>query len=123
MSTTVIQQGHVAVLLNPITDKDAREELSEKLYDDKTILEINYEGTLLFSDVNRAKSYSEREFCGDLFVVGKLDEAGRNEFLEQATIAGLHIDVSTIQPYTCIYYNGCDSPRDMMTKAEFLEAA
>lgn len=120
MSTTVISQGYIAVLINPITDDEAREELSEKLYDDNSSLELNYEGTLLISDEYSLKSYSEREFYSDLFIVGGLSASGKERFIELANKAGLLIDINTIQPYTCVWYNGGDSPHSMMTKEEFL---
>lgn len=121
MSTTVIQQGYIAVLTNPIMEEEEREEISERLYDDSTVLQINYEGTLLCSDINRSKPYGEREFSGDLFIVGNQSNTGREEFIQQAKEAGLFIDESTIQPYTCVYYNGSDSPLSLLGKSEFLE--
>lgn len=117
----MISTGHIAVLVSPITDDDVRQELSEKMYNGDSILDVNYEGTLLTSDINRHKPYSQREFNGDLFVVGALPEADKQEFIELAKAAGLDIDVATIQPYTCVWYNGADSPVSMLEKDEFLK--
>lgn len=119
MSTTVISQGYIAVLQNPISEED-REELSEILYDSKTGLGLNYEGTLLISDEYSLKSYSEREFHSDLFIMGGLGMFKMQEFIELSKQSGLNIDITTIQPYVCVWYNGSDSPVSMMTMKEFL---
>jgi hypothetical protein len=115
----MISTGHIAVLVTPASRK-LMEELSEKRYDDKSILEINDEGTLLISDINLRLKYSEREFNGDLLVVGGLPEADRQEFIALAKAEGIDIDPDSIKPYTCIWYNGSDSPVSMMKKAAFL---
>lgn len=121
MSTTVISQGYIAVLTHP-PGKDTFEEISEKLYAAKSPLEINYEGTLLISDSYRNKKYREREFNGDLFIVGNLknSEAEIAQLIQEAALHGVHIDPTTIQPYTCVWYNGSDSPVTMLTKEDFL---
>lgn len=119
MSSTVISQGYIAVLFNP-PGKEAFEEISERLCHLDSNLQINYEGTLLMSDDNCNKKYSEREFQGDLFIIGSLNDDSRNEFIEQANEAGFSIDANTIQPYTCIWYNGTDSPVFELTKENFL---
>lgn len=119
MSTTVISQGFIAMLLTPV-EKDALEELSENLYDEKSSLKINYGGTLLISDNYRTKKYSEREFNGDLFIIGDQEAGDRAQFIQEATLRGLLINPDTIQPYTCVWYNGSDSPVSMLTLDEFL---
>lgn len=119
MSTTVISQGFIGVLLRPIPHEE-REDLAKTLRDGDSILNVNDEGALLFSDVNQNKSSSQREFQGDLFIVGQHSENGREDFIEAALTAGLDIDPETVQPYTCVWYNGSDSPVDMLTKDDFL---
>ena len=120
MSATVISQGYIAILQNPIADEDQREELSENLYDSETGLELNYEGTLIILDEYALKSYSEREFYSDLFIVGGLNQDKARDFVQLASANGFEVLESTVQPYVCVWYNGSDSPVSMMTKEEFL---
>lgn len=122
MSTTVISKGFIAVLVNPIP-ADQMEDMLEKLYNvNDGFLKITYDGKLLYSDEYELKKYSEREFCGDLFIVGSIRAgAGRQAFIEKAAAMGFEVDTETDQPYTCIWYNGSDSPVSCLTKEEFLE--
>jgi hypothetical protein len=117
MSETVRQYGFVAVLLKPLSEEQ-REEISETLWDEKSDLGINYEGTLLYSDLNSHKSYREREDIYGLFLGNK--DFDETPFVEEAIRRGLDIDGNTITSYNCIYYNGSDSPLDELTKDEFL---
>lgn len=119
MSTTVISQGFIAVLSNRII-KDLIEDVSEELHDYSKGLDINYDGTLLVFDSYATKSYSEREFNGDLFIIGELDDSKRDSFIAIASAAGFDVDPETVKPYTCVWYNSSDSPVNMLTKEGFL---
>lgn len=120
MSTTVISRGFIGALLQPISEHDHIEELKERLYDEHSDLDVNGDGTLVFGDENRNKPYSEREFNGDLFIVGDIGFDGREAFLKQCEDRGLSVDPNTVKPYVCVWYNGADSPLWYMTKDDFL---
>lgn len=119
MSTTVQSRGFIAILAQPI-DKEQIEETLEKLYDEGNgYLQITYDGRLVYSDEFRRKSYDEREFNGDLFVIGKLDSADKVAFIAETSGAGLTVDVNSVQPYTAIWYNGVDSPMSLLNLEDF----
>lgn len=118
MSTTVISQGCIVALAEPLTPEKHRQ-IMEDLYGKDAILGVNDEGTLLYTDENNNKRYSEREFCGDLLVIGS-PKSSKELLIKAAADAGLQILVETIQPYTCIWYNGCESPITHVKKAKFL---
>lgn len=121
MSSTMIATGHIAVLAKPLSEEE-RESMMESFYSKDSTLSTNSDGTLIYSDMNANKKYSEREFNGDLFIVGKLNDQ-QQEFMELVKAAGLEIDANTIQPYTCVWYNGCEPPMADLTKEEFFGKA
>lgn len=117
MSSTVRQYGFVAVLLKPLTEVQ-REVMDEKLYDEKSDLGVVYNGELLYINFNQHKSLNEKENFYGLFL-GSMDKDHR-PFIAEAAGRGLYLDLTTIRPYNCIYYNGSDSPLDMLTKEKLL---
>jgi hypothetical protein len=118
MSSTVRQYGFVAVLLKPLNEEE-REETNENLWSEKSDLSVSYDGTLLYVDYNSNKPMREREDIHGLHL-GSLAPEGLKEFVELAAASGFDLDLTTIQPYNCIYYNGGDSPLDMLTKEKLL---
>lgn len=120
MSTIVQSQGFIAILVNPVP-QDQRSDVHEKLYDETDgFIQISEDGMLVFSDDFAKKKYSEREFNGDLFIVGKLDASSDMAgFVEAALKAGLPVNPASIEPYTCVWYNGSDSPMSLLTLEEF----
>jgi hypothetical protein len=117
MSSTVRQYGFIAALLKPLTS-DEREEVNENLWSEKSNLSVTYDGALLYLDYNANKSMRIREdFYGLTLGNQNFDET---EFVEEAIRRGLDVDGNTITTYNCIYYNGGDSPLDMLTKDDFL---
>lgn len=116
MSSTVRQHGFVAVLSRPIPG-EAREDLAEKLWNDKSKLGISYDGMLVYFDANKQEDWRVREDVYGLFFGHdvSLREQMEAELLKQ----NLMIDGHTMRPYNCIYYNGGDSPLDLLTKEEF----
>jgi hypothetical protein len=121
MSTTVISQGFIGVLVNPIPQDDM-EDVLEKLYNGEDgSLKCTYDGKLLYCDVNEKKQYYQREFAGDLFIVGEVrGGADRMDFIEKAKAAGYEVIQDTVQPYTCVWYNGSDSPMSTLSMEKFL---
>ncbi|QDH84201.1 hypothetical protein Axy13_014 [Achromobacter phage vB_AxyP_19-32_Axy13] len=122
MSTTVLSKGWVAPLLQTIDDGEQREEISERLHDEGKHLELNYEGSLIMVDTMRAKSYSERESAAyDLTIIGRgQQDMTRQEFIETCRSAGFDVVEDKVLPYTCVWYNGSDSPMSMLEMHEFM---
>lgn len=118
MSYTVKSYGFVAVLVDPVP-KDARDDLSELLYDSKSKLQINNEGTLVYMDFNLHESSEVR---ADIYAltIGSTTASGRAKFLEALSHVGLSIKTETIQPYEEIWYNGSDSVLSCLTKDHYL---
>lgn len=119
MSSTVRQHGFIAALARPIQSTEAREELSEKLYDAHSKLGVNYEGTLVFFDANRQEDPEVREDIYGLFFGH--DVSLRAQMEAELLKHNLLIEGRTMRPYNCIYYNGGDSPLSMLTKAQFFQ--
>lgn len=123
MSSTVRSYGFIAILKNPISDEETREELSEQLYEQRLGIDLNLEGTLVYSDANAHQSSSIREDIYSLSVGNSAqDDAAKGKFIADLAQAKLEIDVDSIQPYNCIWYNGSDCPVTLMTKTEFQPA-
>lgn len=118
MSSTVRQHGFIAVLARPIP-KDQREDLTEKLYDSKSNLNINYDGSLVYFDAFQHENIDVREDIYGLFFGH--DVSHREQMEAELLKHNLMIDGHTMRPYNCIYYNGADSPLDELTKEEFLQ--
>lgn len=118
MSSTVKSYGFVAVLDTPIPE-DEQEDLSELLYDSKSKLQINNEGTLVYMDFNLHEPYDVRENIYTL-TIGETTQKGQDKFLDALRCIGLTITVGTIQPYEEIWYNGSDSVISCLTKEEYL---
>jgi hypothetical protein len=116
VSENVRSYGFIAVMKEPIEDIS---EISDKLWQEKSPVQVNYEGTLAYIDFNLKKSYSERSDFYGLFIGNEqMDPA---ELTIEAAKHGLDIDESTIKPYTCIWYNGTDSDMATLEKEEFLK--
>lgn len=117
MSSTVRQEGFIAVLARPIPEEDL-ENLIEKLYDSKSKLDINSEGTLVYFDANRHEHYSVREDIYGLFFGH--DVSHREQMEAELLKHNLMIDGHTMRPYTSIYHNSSESYLDRLTKEEFM---
>ena len=120
MSATVRSYGFVALLDNPLTDEE-REERSEELYNNKSCLNINYEGALVYIDFNQHQPYSVREDIYRLTLCNAIVE-GERKFLDALNANGLFITAGTLQPYDEIWYNGADSYISTITAETYLNA-
>jgi hypothetical protein len=116
VSDNVRSYGFIAVLKKPIADIS---EISDKLWREKSPIQLNYEGTLVYIDFNLRKSYAERTDFYGLFIGS--EEMDPGELTIEAAKHGLDIDESTIKPYTCVWYDGVDSPLGTLEKEEFLK--
>lgn len=117
MSSTVRSYGFVALLNDPLTEEEC-EELSEELYDNKSRLNINYEGTLVYIDFNQHEPYDVREDIYGL-IIGNTTAEGEQKFIKALEDNGLVITAGTIQPYDEIWYNGADSHISTLTAEEY----
>jgi hypothetical protein len=119
MSDTVRSIGYIAILAAPLTDVDALEAIQESLYDIRSIIGVNDEGTLVYSDVNRAKKLSERTELYGLHLGRDSTIGTRNDFATLVRTLGLTVVENSIEPYSCIWYNGTDSDMATLTIEEF----
>jgi hypothetical protein len=119
VSDNVRSYGFIAVIKDDC-ELPELDVLAEKLWDEKSSIRVNYEGTLVFSDYSLNKPYSER---GDIYGlwVGKQEEMDFGTFHLDCRKYGIHIDMETVKPYNCIWYNGSDSPMDQLKKEGFLK--
>lgn len=116
MSTTVISKGFIAILKMPITDDDDRERLNEMQWDAKTGVSLNYEGTLIYLDTMRHADYADRE---NFYGIQSPQETKSDAFVDLLDALGFEVEVGSLMPYTCIWYNGADNPVDELTVDEF----
>lgn len=111
MSENVLSSGFMAPLLVPVD----YEEVSEDLYHNSSeLLQINYEGTILFSDTRDDYPY------GLFFEDHKMN--GVKNFIREADRLGFNIDQTNIRRYRCIWYNGVDSDMDTLKLDDFLRS-
>jgi len=115
MSDNVRSYGFIAVLKEPL-HKDVLDDVREQLYDAKSNLSVNYEGTLIYSDLNRHESYRVKE---DICSLQIGNGSSYLDFAKELTKLHYDIDPATILPYNCVWYNGADNPVDMLTLEEY----
>ena len=115
MSSTVFSSGYMAPLTKPIGNyKQAGwEEFSEKLYEEG--LQVNYEGTLVFSDTGR-RNRNDDYLYG--FSVANVEELSK--FYEILQKLGIEI-THEIQFYACVWHDGTDSEMSDLTLEKFLK--
>lgn len=112
MSQTEVHYGFIVPLIG--FKADHRELLRDALHDnDDDDVRVNYEGTLLFVNMN-----DERDEIM-ITVVGEPSANGKQRIREICEKYSLKIDPLMMKPYVCIWYNGCDHPLCEMTLAEF----
>lgn len=108
MSENVTSTGLFGKLITPI-DRDDSFEAIEELYDTYN-LNINYEGTLVFSDEPQSEP-------GIFF--GSASNDAVSEFISDCQKAGFPVIPESVRPYTCTWYNGSDSDMSELTVDEF----
>jgi hypothetical protein len=111
MSENVMSAGIMVPLSRTLTQEE-REEWEEILYDQKSNIWFNYEGTIAYSDEG-----------GDEYGIhfGEMLDSNLSEFkvLEQF---GINIVPTKARPYRCYWYNGSDSDMGMITLENFLKS-
>lgn len=115
MSEMVKSRGYIAVLKTEVD----HEAMFEKLWAEKSTLSISYDGKLVYSDIY---SQSQDKYAIDGLYIGSHDTESDYEILyDELSKYGLEIVRGTSREYTCIWYNGSDSPMSELTKEEFLK--
>jgi hypothetical protein len=111
MSDNVMSTGFMAVLKTPFGEE--RDEKDEWLYEQGSDLRINYEGTMVYSDV-RSDGYG-------LTIHTANPSTTNPSFIDECTKLGLEVDSSTIRGYSCYWYNGSDSDMGMLTVEKYMK--
>lgn len=107
MSENVLSHGIFLKITNgPLN----YEEISDILYDKKSIWNINYEGTLLYSDDSDGEAYGIQFHRKN--VIDKEDIKILNDL-------GIEFDESSALAYSCVWYNGTDSDMSEVTLEEY----
>lgn len=113
MSEDTRSYGLMAILVHQIDDT---EEFGEMLREQNSLLQVNYEGTLVYFDETMDVLDDRRDIYGLWFGNPKTN---LEKFTSQLKQFNLEIDSNSIEPFHCIWYNGSDSDMDMLTLAEF----
>jgi len=110
MSSNVMSVGILAPLNRKLTEEE-REEWTEILYDQGSIVSINYEGTMAYTDEG-GDEYGL--YFGEMT---SLDPAQFDDLKQ----FGLSIITEQARPYRGYWYNGADSDHDMIMLEDFLK--
>jgi len=110
MSGDVMSRGIIIPLRTPLKDRAA---IMDQLVDEDSLLGVNYEGTLIYSD----EGGRGNDAHGLFFDRPNPSGAMMNELRTR----GLSVVTTQARPYSCLWYNGADNPLNQMTKQKFLE--
>ncbi|QIG71205.1 hypothetical protein EVB32_098 [Rhizobium phage RHph_TM39] len=105
MSENVFDYGFMVPLKEKMTDDD-RYDLSERLWNEKTGIHINHEGTIIYSAI-RGNEYGIR--------FTQTSEMDSSAFMDSIPDYVPEVDDTEIRGYSCYWYNGSDSDMDCMT--------
>lgn len=132
MSRDVFSVGWIAELEVPL-DEDLRDEVGDKLWDLKSLVGVNYEGTLLVVDLHRQSNrYDPYNFTlGDTLVDlqnKSLVSVDPREGTTLESIVGalpreladlLRYKPNRVLRFTEVWYNGVDSQHNSLTLEQF----
>lgn len=110
MSGYVVNTGFMAEIQNPVPENEWSK-YNDKFYDDDADININYEGTIIYS------TDTEEDVSDYGLKFGNYNNV--QQFVENAKKYGLIIKEDTIRTYSCIWYNGADSDMSLLTLKEF----
>jgi hypothetical protein len=102
----------MAPLRNPVP-RELREELSEKMYDDDSGLELSYDGSLVWLGIDLDEDYGI-SFC-------HTSDFTLDELIFAAADYNLIVLSEQARSFSCLWYNGADSNMSTMTVEEFLQ--
>lgn len=111
MSETVASSGLMVPLLSK-QPKNVVYEWNDLLYDQGSLVKINYEGTLAYTD-------DGGEVYGITF--GSRDHQIKLDEFDDLLQFNIGVDLNKVRPYNCVWYNGADSYMDDITLEEFLK--
>jgi hypothetical protein len=111
MSKDIMSFGVMALLASPLTTKTEREIVMNLLDNDGSILKINYEGTIVYSD-----HYDARD---DNYGIKILNEDLVRRFHDELQKYKLNIIFHYSRPYHCLWYNGSDSDMSILKREQF----
>jgi hypothetical protein len=104
----------MAPIISPSLDQEALDIIGELIYEENGRLQINYEGTLAYISDDAPDTYGlTLGSSSSLFSPDELGVAG--------LAFGIQIALDQCLPFSCLWYNGGDSPLDMLTLKEFEE--
>lgn len=107
MSDNVMSVG----IMVPLTKKVDHEDVNDALYNIDSVVHINYEGTLAYTDYRGEDPYGIKFYTpmmGDLSDFVVLKRFSTDIVAEKA------------KGYSCYWYNGVDSDMSIITLEEFL---
>lgn len=110
MSDYQLSYGIIAQLLHPITDRYELEEVINVLAEDSN-LQLNYEGTLIYSDHSNGDEIDQLIIASDKYI---------QSFHLQIQQFSIQV-IPPLEFYSCVWYNGSDSPMSMITRRKFLQ--
>lgn len=118
MSDYQLSYGIIAQLLHPITDRYELEEVINVLAEDSN-LQLNYEGTLIYSDHSNGDQidHSNGDEIDQLIIAS-------DKYIQSFHLQIQQFSIQVIPPlefYSCVWYNGSDSPMSMITRRKFLQ--
>lgn len=112
MSDNVLSYGVFYKIKNGPLDY---EEVSEALYEADTFFNLNYEGTLLYTDMGGGNIYG-LHFHEPKPLIGE-------DIRLLQLLHGIEVDESSGLAYSCVWYNGADSYMSELTLKEYEEIA
>jgi hypothetical protein len=101
----------MAILEHPISSDDW-EDLTDNLYNVGSVLKLNYDGTLVFSENIDVPLYDFEIQIGNPYSTDK--------FINECSLNGLYVK-SHPTSYVTVWYDGADSTQSMMTLEEYIE--
>ncbi|BBM62081.1 TPA: hypothetical protein NV937_000818 [Escherichia coli] len=113
MSDYRVTSGLMARLIEAVPEDDY-EAISDRLFDADSKLHITYDGALIYSTDIDMSSYE--------FEISFGNKLTTEEFAQKCEREGLCIDISSVQPYTSLWYDGADSPMSTTSLQDFLNA-
>ncbi len=123
MSYTEFSYGFMIPIVGNVSEIDRNgiaenyEEISEMLYAAGASIKINYEGTIIYNDMNPD---SERGNLEGIHLSSPLDTKILFDMIAEANKFKIKVNVDQAKKYMSIWYNGTDSYMSNITLKEFL---
>jgi hypothetical protein len=118
MRGTVRSYGFIGVLKTPITQNIGN--ISERLWEANTDLDITQSGELLFLDYNRNADHETRSNLFFMSFGGEMPTGNPYDLFKEAAKQRLLVLPDTIRSFNCIWSQKKNNPISLLTKADFL---